>query len=156
VSCQGGGFDATLAAVPTRAPIANESDNGLSNVRGTVGMARSDTPNSATAQFYINLTDNTNLDATADVPGYTVFGRVVEGLDVVAAIAVVPTQSVGGQDDVPVDPVIIESIERVEFPTGVMGLSPYGEQYAYNVRYQSANLGRNLAATLLGFALFPY
>lgn len=99
---QGGGFTEALDQKPTMAPIVNESGNGLSNVRGTIAMARTNDPDSATAQFYFNLVDNTPLD---DPPGYAVFGQIVEGLEVMDAIGAV---AVGGQD-IPVDPVIILS-----------------------------------------------
>jgi peptidyl-prolyl cis-trans isomerase A (cyclophilin A) len=84
---QGGGFTASMQEKPTKAPIVNESGNGLSNERGAIAMARTDDPNSATAQFYINLVDNKNLDTLR----YAVFGKVVEGMDVVDKIATVPT-----------------------------------------------------------------
>ncbi len=121
---QGGGFTADLVQKPTRAPIPNEAANGLSNVRGTIAMARTSDPDSATAQFYINLRDNTALnrrDGTPAGAGYCVFGRVVEGMDVVDAIGRVPTHTAAAKDprsgrrygmrDVPVKPVIIEKAE---------------------------------------------
>ena len=97
-----------------RPPIRNEANNGLSNLRGSLAMARLPSPHTATSQFFINLVDNTNLDFTAETPrgwGYAVFGRVVEGMDVVDAIAGVPTGSRDGHDDVPIDPVIVERAE---------------------------------------------
>ncbi len=108
---QGGGMDTHLQEKPTRAPIPLESHNGLSNRRGTVAMARTGDPNSATAQFFINVVDNPNLDAdrSPDHNGYAVFGQVVKGMDVVDKIRRVPTHSVGPYDDVPVEPVIIKS-----------------------------------------------
>lgn len=108
---QGGGFTADLTKKPVGAPIENESKNGLSNKRGTIAMARTMAPHSATAQFYVNLVDNANLDARGGQWGYAVFGRVVEGMDVVDAIAAVPTDFArsGGQTmrDVPTTPVTI-------------------------------------------------
>lgn len=108
---QGGGFTADLNKKPVGAPIENESKNGLSNTRGTIAMARTMAPHSATAQFYINLVDNANLDASGGQWGYAVFGRVIEGMNVVDAIAGVPTDfaRAGGQTmrDVPVEPVTI-------------------------------------------------
>ena len=92
---QGGGYDASLVERPTRASIPNESGNGLSNLRGTVGMARSDTPHSASSQFYVNLKDNPGLNPLPSRWGYTVFGRVAEGLDVIEAISHIPTGSRG-------------------------------------------------------------
>lgn len=108
---QGGGFTADLNKKPVGAPIENESKNGLSNTRGTLAMARTMAPHSATAQFYINVVDNANLDARGGQWGYTVFGRVIEGMNVVDAIAAVPTDfaRAGGQTmrDVPSEPVTI-------------------------------------------------
>ncbi len=122
---QGGGFTAKLEKKPTHDPIPNEASNGLSNLRGTIAMARTMDPNSATAQFYFNLRDNTALDyqdSTARGAGYCVFGRIVEGIDVVDAIGAVRTHTVtvnmgGGRaakmGDVPMEPVIIEKAEIV-------------------------------------------
>ena len=111
---QGGGFTADMTQKPTRAPIQNEADSGLANERGTVAMARTADPHSATAQFFVNLKDNDFLDHTAKDArgwGYTAFGKVVEGMEVVDAIAGVPTGRRGGHGDVPVEPVVIESAE---------------------------------------------
>jgi len=106
---QGGGYEPGLVAKTTRGPIVNESRNGLSNVRGTIAMARTDDPNSATSQFFINLKDNTILNATLTQAGYAVFGTVVEGLSVVDAIAAVPTTTTNEAADVPVTDVVILS-----------------------------------------------
>ncbi|MCA9651519.1 MAG: peptidyl-prolyl cis-trans isomerase [Myxococcales bacterium] len=103
---QGGGLTEDLSTKATMPPIVNESSNGLSNLRGTLSMARTMDPDSATSQFFINLVDNTGLDTP---PGYAVFGQVVEGIEVVDAIAAVPTTTMGPYMDVPVDPVIITS-----------------------------------------------
>lgn len=120
---QGGGFSAQLEQKPTRAPIPLESRNGLSNLRGTIAMARTSAPDSATAQFFINLQDNQRLDYSARIdetgamgrkgdiiesPGYAVFGQVVEGMDVVDRIARVPTAPRGPHEAVPLSPVIIK------------------------------------------------
>lgn len=106
---QGGGFTADMVQKPTRDPIKNEADNGLSNVRGTIAMARTNEVHSATCQFFINLVDNTFLDHQGpDRFGYAVFGKVVEGMDVVDAIAGVPTRDVGMHRNVPVTPVVIQ------------------------------------------------
>ncbi len=106
---QGGGFTATVEKKKTHDPIVNEAKNGLSNVRGTIAMARSGDPNSATCQFFINHVDNTPLDYAKDQnPGYAVFGKVIKGMDVVDAIAAVKTTARNGMDDVPAEPVIIE------------------------------------------------
>ncbi len=109
---QGGGFTASMERKPTRAPIVNEADNGLQNDRGTLAMARLPAPNSATAQFFINLVDNENLNHRDQNFGYAVFGRVVEGMEVVDSIARVPRTTVGGMRDVPTEPVVIQSIRR--------------------------------------------
>ncbi|WP_165245963.1 peptidylprolyl isomerase [Paludisphaera soli] len=111
---QGGGHDATLRekSEGVRASIKNESSNGLSNKRGTVAMARKNDPNSATCQFYINHADNAPLDTYGG--GYTVFGKVVEGMDVVDAIAKTPVQDRGGLQNVPVKPITIKAIKRVK------------------------------------------
>ena len=107
---QGGGFTKQMAEKETRDPIVNEANNGLSNMRGTIAMARTSDPDSATAQFFINHKDNDFLDyIDAGRPGYAVFGKVTEGLDVVDAIAAVETTSRNGMDDVPVEPVTIKS-----------------------------------------------
>jgi peptidyl-prolyl cis-trans isomerase B (cyclophilin B) len=108
---QGGGFDAQQRQKPTRATIQNEADNGLLNTRGSVAMARTSDPHSATAQFFINLKDNTFLNhsgKTAQGWGYTVFGRVIEGMDVVDKIAKTPTSQGRISEAVPQQPVIIE------------------------------------------------
>ncbi len=108
---QGGGMRAGLVENPTRAPIQNEADNGLKNLRGTIAMARTQDPHSATAQFFINLKDNSFLDHTEKTPagwGYAVFGQVISGMDVVDRIASVETGSVGHHENVPIDDVIIE------------------------------------------------
>lgn len=114
---QGGGFDADFQQKPTRDPIRNEADNGLSNARGTVAMARTNDPHSATSQFFINVTDNTFLDhrspASGQTWGYAVFGRVTDGMDVVDAIRQVETGRRSFHQDVPVEDVIIQ---RVEIP----------------------------------------
>jgi len=108
---QGGGFEPGMKQKPTDAPVDNEANNGLKNVKGSVAMARTNDPHSATAQFFINVGDNDFLNHTAPTPqgwGYCVFGKVVEGLDVVDAIRKVKTGSKGFHQDVPVDDVIIE------------------------------------------------
>ncbi|HSK76571.1 MAG TPA: peptidylprolyl isomerase [Thermoanaerobaculia bacterium] len=108
---QGGGFTPDMTEKPTRPSIQNEADNGLGNQRGTLAMARTPDPHSAGAQFFINLKDNSPLNHTAKTAsgwGYAVFGRVVEGMEVVDAIAQVPTTSKGPYDDVPAQPVIIK------------------------------------------------
>ena len=105
---QGGGFTPDLAQKPTRPPVKNEAANGLRNERGAVAMARTNDPHSATAQFYINHATNTFLDfAGPDKPGYAVFGRVVQGMEVVDAIANTPTTTRSGMLDVPKQTIVI-------------------------------------------------
>ncbi|ONN69887.1 peptidylprolyl isomerase [Pseudomonas oryzihabitans] len=114
---QGGGFEPGMKQKPTRAPIKNEANNGVSNAIGTVAMARTMDPHSASAQFFINVSDNTFLNHTAPTSqgwGYAVFGKVVEGMDVVNAIKGVATTSKAGHQDVPSEDVIIEKAEIVE------------------------------------------
>jgi peptidyl-prolyl cis-trans isomerase A (cyclophilin A) len=118
---QAGGFTADLQLKPTRAAIPNEANNGLSNMRGTVAMARTNEPHSATSQFFVNVVDNQRLDFVSEqngLWGYAVFGKVVEGMDVIDKIAALPT---GGQGplprDVPTEPVVIESAELLPAPT---------------------------------------
>lgn len=114
---QGGGFDSAFAQKTTHAPIKNEADNGLKNKRGTLAMARTNDPNSATAQFFINYKDNTFLDHTSPTPsgwGYAVFGEVVEGMDVVDAMAKQATSNRGPHQDVPKTDIVIEKAEVVE------------------------------------------
>jgi peptidyl-prolyl cis-trans isomerase A (cyclophilin A) len=108
---QGGGMDDQMKEKQTRAPIKNESGNGLSNTRGTIAMARTNDPNSATAQFFINLFDtNSRLDNAGG--GYTVFGKVTSGMEVVDAIAKAQTGFKNGHEDVPVKPIYIKSAKR--------------------------------------------
>lgn len=107
---QGGGFTAGMSQKETREPIENEADNGLKNDTGTIAMARTMDPHSASAQFFINIADNNFLNHSAKTSqgwGYAVFGRVVEGMDVVNRIKAVPTTRKGGHQDVPVEDVVI-------------------------------------------------
>ncbi|RDE24235.1 peptidyl-prolyl cis-trans isomerase [Motiliproteus coralliicola] len=111
---QGGGFEPGMVQKPTEAPIENEADNGLSNETGTLAMARTMDPHSATAQFFINVNDNNFLDhrsKSTEGWGYAVFGKVVEGMDIVNQIKAVKTTSRAGHQDVPVDDVVITSAE---------------------------------------------
>jgi peptidyl-prolyl cis-trans isomerase B (cyclophilin B) len=115
---QGGGFDLNFQQKPTEAPIENEANNGLSNTRGTLAMARTMSPHSATSQFFINVQDNTFLDHqgtySGQAWGYAVFGEVTQGMDVVDAIRLVQTGRRSGHQDVPVESVIIERMEVAE------------------------------------------
>ncbi len=114
---QGGGMQPGMIEKQTREPIKNEADNGLSNVTGSIAMARTNDPHSATAQFFINVADNAFLDHTAPNAqgwGYCVFAKVVDGMDVVEKIKAVPTGNAGHHQDVPTEDVIIESVEIEE------------------------------------------
>ncbi len=114
---QGGGFEPGMTQKATRGPIKNEADNGLKNDVGTIAMARTPDPDSATAQFFINVKDNDFLNYRSPTPqgwGYCVFGKVIEGMDVVHAIEKVATTNRGGHQDVPVDDVVIESATVLE------------------------------------------
>ncbi|PCD00973.1 peptidylprolyl isomerase [Halopseudomonas pelagia] len=114
---QGGGFEPGMKQKEARAPIKNEADNGVANAMGTVAMARTMEPHSASAQFFINVADNGFLNHSAPTVqgwGYTVFGKVVEGMDVVNKIKAVPTTMRAGHQDVPADDVIIERAELTE------------------------------------------
>ncbi|HET7202027.1 MAG TPA: peptidylprolyl isomerase [Steroidobacteraceae bacterium] len=119
---QGGGYLASGAERPTRPAVVNESGNGLSNRRGTVAMARSEHPHSATSQFYVNLTDNLALDPGPTRWGYAVIGRVVEGMDVIDQIASVATGGHGPfPEDAPLEPILIQSARVVTGPAAVSG-----------------------------------
>jgi len=111
---QGGGMTPDMKEKRTLSPIPLESHNGLKNVRGTLAMARTDVPDSATSQFFINVGNNAFLDPKPGNPGYTVFGRVVSGMDVVNAIKGVQTGRVGMHSDVPLAPVVINSAQIVK------------------------------------------
>lgn len=116
---QGGGFERDLFQKPTRAPVKNEAANGLKNNTGTIAMARTQNPDSATSQFFINLKDNAFLDHTGPEPskmGYCVFGKVVSGMDVIKKIAVVPTGSISRFSDVPTKSIKIKSAKLLEKP----------------------------------------
>lgn len=113
---QGGGFDINMSQRTTREPIENEADNGLKNEKYTVAMARTMDPNSATAQFFINVADNSFLDfksKTVDGWGYAVFGKVIDGTDVVDRIKAVPTTFKAGHQDVPTEEIVIEKASLV-------------------------------------------
>lgn len=112
---QGGGMLPDMSQKPNKAPIKNEAANGLKNLRGTLAMARTNVPDSATSQFFINHRDNAFLDFKGPSPqdiGYAVFGKVTAGMEVVDKIAKVPTKNSGPHGDVPVEPVLIKSIHR--------------------------------------------
>ena len=112
---QGGGFDPDMVQKSTYDPIKNEADTGISNARGTIAMARTGVVDSATSQFFINLVNNERLDFQNSSPsgyGYTAFGRVVEGMDIVDQIGRVATGSQRGNQNVPLEPVVINSLKR--------------------------------------------
>ena len=111
---QGGGFTTAMVKKPTKPPIANESSNGLHNNRGTIAMARTADPNSATSQFFINTKDNAGLDRPQEPNGYAVFGKVTSGMDVVDKIENVATTTKGGYQNVPMTPVAIKGITLKE------------------------------------------
>ncbi|WP_419207674.1 peptidylprolyl isomerase [Photobacterium leiognathi subsp. mandapamensis] len=114
---QGGGYTANMKEKPTRAPIVNEANRGLKNVIGSIAMARTDAPHSATAEFFINVADNDFLNHTATTNagwGYAVFGQVTAGMDVVNKIAKVKTTSIRDYEDVPKEPIVIEKVTIVD------------------------------------------
>ena len=113
---QGGGFTDAMEEKPTDEPIVNESKNRLHNERGTIAMARTSDPDSATAQFFINVRMNIPLDYRMGEAGYTVFGKVIEGIDAVDDIAIQATRMLAGQQDVPKQAIVIESVRRLTNP----------------------------------------
>ncbi|EDY85826.1 peptidyl-prolyl cis-trans isomerase [gamma proteobacterium HTCC5015] len=116
---QGGGFDTHMAKKPTKSAIINEADNGLKNLKGTIAMARTGYPHSATSQFFINTKDNPFLDHTGKNPrgwGYAVFGKVTRGMDTVRAIELSTTKVAGQHKNLPVEPIVIQSITRIDSP----------------------------------------
>ena len=127
---QGGGFTTDLQQKPTRAPIPNEADNGLKNLRGTIAMARTSDPSSATAQFFINVKDNPALDYRASTPqgwGYAVFGKVIDGMETVDKIRKVATGAggPGGRfSDVPATPVVIDAVAILPAPAPTVPSAP--------------------------------
>ena len=113
---QGGGMGPDMKEKETGKPIKNESDNRLHNNRGTLAMARTSDPDSATSQFFINQRSNLRLDGAEGRPGYTVFGEVIQGMDIVDFIATAPTGQAGGMGDVPLQPIVIKEIVRLPPP----------------------------------------
>jgi len=118
---QGGGYTFDFQEKPNRDPVVNESTNGLSNARGTIAMARTNDPNSATSQFFINLVDNSRLDGSAQKPGYTVFGKVLLGMSVVQQIAAEPRGQYQAFPDAPNTPVRILKARRKDSDSGDTG-----------------------------------
>lgn len=144
---QGGGYTADLALKDTRPPIVNESRNGLHNLRGTVGAARTSDADSATSQFYVNLADNLALDATLTTPGYTVFGRVVSGMDVVDQIGAVAVQAEGDLTHVPVNDVVVQS---ATLEPGTLSVPTSWQNYIAGYQYNILTGLRSIAVDVLG------
>src|SRR5580704_551954 len=116
---QGGGFNADYSPKPASLKVVNESGNGLSNVRGTVGLARTSDPHGGNSQFFVNINDNAALDPNATRWGYAVFGRVIDGMDVVDRIGNVATGAHGAlKEEAPLKPIVILKVERVTSPSG--------------------------------------
>jgi peptidyl-prolyl cis-trans isomerase A (cyclophilin A) len=144
---QGGGYDLALARRRPGEPIDNEAANGLSNRRGTIAASRSADPDSATAQFYINLADNTHLDATASSPGYTVFGRVTAGLDVLDGISRMPTRAMGELGEVPAPLVELESVTVLERES-IFGISVAPNPESLQAEFEAAMARNDASATI--------
>lgn len=144
---QGGSYTRSLDRRQGADPVPNESDNGLSNRRGTIAAARSDDPDSATSQFFFNLTDNTHLDASATAAGYTVFGRVTAGLELLDSISEQPKRRLGDLTDVPSPVVEIESVTRRD-RTSVFGLSIEPDRASLQEDFARALAGNNANAIL--------
>ena len=143
---QGGGYLPGLEAKPTYEPITSEAYNGLLNLRGTIGVARTDDANSATSQFYVNVADNPTLDASAMSAGYTVFGAVIEGMPVIDQIAAVPTETRGNYSNVPVEDVLLLSARE---ESGAGTLTPDWGHYFEEVQYGLLSALREVAVQLL-------
>ena len=111
---QGGGFTADMTRKETRDPVKNEAGNGLRNLRGTVGLARTSEMDSGTSQFYVNLVDNTSFNGDGVTGGYAVFGRVYDGMETIDSMAIVETTTKEGMRDVPVEPIVILSAQRIQ------------------------------------------
>lgn len=148
---EAGAYQRALVEQPTRDPIVTESGNDIPNLRGTIGMARTAEVDSATAQFYINLNDNLALDATFDEPGYTVFGVVIEGLEVIDQIALVERTSQGALTDVPVEDIVIQQAIIEICPER---LSPEFEQWLAGASYNLRNGARTILLDMLNRVLF--
>jgi len=147
---QGGGYTAGLEEKTTRDPILSEANNGLKNVRGTVGMARGTERDSATSQFYINLVDNPALDATLTEPGYAVFAQVVEGMDVVDQMAAVPTETQGNFSNVPTTDIVVQT---VTLEAGPEVLSSSWDYYLRAYSYNAQSTLRDMLVTTLQYLI---
>ena len=132
---QGGGFTAGMQLKPTLPPVEDESDNGLVNDRGTISMARTNDPNSATSQFFINVASNAALNPRGGKPGYAVFGSVIEGMDVVDRIVAVPTLNLGRYRDVPAEDVVIQAAHRKASPVTAAGSEGGAKPFQLGVHY---------------------
>lgn len=144
---QGGAYDLHLQQRQPDAPVRNESSNGLSNRRGTIAASRSEDPDSATSRFFFNLSDNPHLDATEETPGYTVFGRVTAGLDVLDAIAALPTRRVGDLPDVPVPLIEVRSVTMLPSEAS-FGLGDISDPARLQAAFEAARASGDAAETL--------
>lgn len=151
---QGGGFVRTWVTQDAGAPIRNESSPDRKNRRGTVAMAFDEGPSSASTQFFVNVTDNPDLDASSAGLGHAVFGHVVSGLDVVDRIAATSSGQRGVLSDAPLEDVVILAVAATEIPTGQLALTPQGEEYAQYRSYQTRVVARNLLVQALGYAIY--
>lgn len=147
---QGGGADRKLGARPTLTPVANESSNGLRNERGTVAAARGEGANTATSQFFVNLQNNADFDRG---PGYTVFGRVKEGLDIIESIGRLPTSAIGPLKDVPTPLVAIRSIARLD-PDALAAIPESGRETALKERIDAATAAEDYDAARRWIGLY--
>jgi len=152
---QGGGFTADLAAKTTNDPIVSEADNGLLNMRGTIAMARTELPDTATAQFFFNVADNPELDSSDTELGYAVFGVVREGMDVIGRIAAVDTETRGEFEDVPVSTITITDVAIANTVSDQLELTPLGETYATSAEYGILSAIRQFIVSLVGYTIFP-
>lgn len=151
---QGGGLVRTWVTQDAGAPIRNESSPDRKNRRGTVAMAFDEGPSSASTQFFVNVTDNPDLDAPAPGLGHAVFGHVVSGLDIVDRVAALSTGQRGLLSDAPLEDAVIISVTAIEIPTGQLALTPQGEEYAQYRSYQTRVVARNLLVEALGLAIY--
>jgi cyclophilin family peptidyl-prolyl cis-trans isomerase len=143
---QGGGFAPGMQPKPTLPPVENESDNGLANDRGTISMARTNDPNSATSQFFINVANNAALNPRGGNPGYAVFGRVVEGMEVVDRIVAVPKVNLGRYRDVPAEDVVIQAAHRKAKSTTATGSDGGTGPFQLGVHYTTLAVPEQTAA----------
>lgn len=150
---QGGGVTLGPVASATQTPIANESTNDLANKRGRVALYYASDPNSVTPQFFVNVVDNPQFNASGDTLGFPVFGEVVDGMDVIDAIAALPTETIAGLENAPINDVVIQQITVSEEPAGYLVLTTYGEYYRDHAWYQTQVLIRNLLGTFITYGV---